>query len=33
MAALLERLLHKDINDVVDLQRKNVAKKKRFGFF
>jgi len=33
MAALLERLLHKDINDVVYLQRKNVAKKKRFGFF
>jgi hypothetical protein len=33
MAALLERLLHKDINDVVQLKRKNVAKKKRFGFF
>ena len=33
MAALLERLLKKDINDVVYLQRKNVAKKKRFGFF
>jgi hypothetical protein len=33
MAALLERLLHKDINDVVYLKRKNVAKKKRFGFF
>jgi len=33
MAALLERLLQKDINDLVYLQRKNVAKKKRFGFF
>ncbi len=33
MAALLERLLHKDINDVVDLKRKNVARSKRFGFF
>ena len=33
MAALLERLLHNDINDVVYLKRKNVAKKKRFGFF
>lgn len=33
MAALLERLLHKDINDVVHLKRKNVARKKRFGFF
>ena len=33
MAALLERLLHKDINDVVYLKRKNVAKKKRFGLF
>ena len=33
MAELLERLLHKDINDVVYLKRKNVAKKKRFGFF
>ena len=33
MAALLERLLHKDINDVVYLKRKNVAKRKRFGFF
>jgi Suppressor of fused protein (SUFU) len=33
MAALLERLLHSDINDVVYLKRKNVARKKRFGFF
>jgi hypothetical protein len=33
MAALLERLLHNDINDVVSLKRKNVAKKKRFGLF
>jgi hypothetical protein len=33
MAALLERLLHNDINDVVDIKRRNVAKKKRFGFF
>ena len=33
MAALLERLLHKDINDVIDLKRKNVAKVKRFGLF
>jgi Suppressor of fused protein (SUFU) len=33
MAALLERLLHKDINDVVYLKRRNVAKKKRFGLF
>ena len=33
MAELLGRLLHKDINDVVYLKRKNVAKKKRFGFF
>jgi hypothetical protein len=33
MAVLLERLLNKDINDVVWLKRKNVAKKKRFGLF
>ena len=33
MAALLERLLHKDINDVVYLNRTNVARKKRFGLF
>ncbi len=33
MAALLERLLHKDINDVVFLKRKNVARKKLFGLF
>jgi len=33
MAQLLERLLHKDINDVFYLKRKNVAKKKRFGLF
>lgn len=33
MAVLLERLLQKDINDVVYLKRRNVAKKKRFGFF
>ncbi len=33
MAALLEKLLHKDINDVVYAKRKNVAKKKRFGVF
>jgi suppressor of fused protein SUFU len=33
MEVLLERLLHRDINDVVELKRRNVAKKKRFGFF
>ena len=33
MAVLLEQLLHRDINDVVDLKRRNVAKKPRFGFF
>lgn len=33
MAALLERLLNKDINDVVYVKRRNVAKKKRFGLF
>jgi hypothetical protein len=33
MAVLLERLLHADINDVVHLKRKNVARKKRFGLF
>jgi hypothetical protein len=33
MAALLERLLHNDINDVVYLKRRNVARKKRFGLF
>ncbi len=33
MAALLEKLLQKDINDVIDPKRKNVAKVKRFGFF
>jgi hypothetical protein len=33
MAALLELLLHNDINDVVDIKRRNVAKKKLFGFF
>lgn len=33
MAALLERLVQNDINDVVDLKRRNVAKKKRFGIF
>lgn len=33
MAVLLERLLNKDINDVVFLKRPNVAKKKRFGLF
>jgi hypothetical protein len=33
MAALLERLLHNDINDVVDIKRRNVAKKKLFGLF
>jgi Suppressor of fused protein (SUFU). len=33
MAVLLERLLHNDINDVVNLKRKNVAKKKLFGLF
>jgi hypothetical protein len=32
MAALLARLLQKDINDVVDPRRRNVAKK-RFGLF
>jgi hypothetical protein len=33
MESLLGRLLHKDINDVVYLKRRNVAKKKRFGLF
>jgi hypothetical protein len=33
MEVLLGRLLHKDINDVVELKRSNVAKKKRFGLF
>jgi hypothetical protein len=33
MAALLERLLHNDINDVVDIKRRNVGKKKLFGLF
>jgi len=33
MEVLLERLLHRDINDVVELKRRNVAKKKRFGLF
>jgi hypothetical protein len=33
MAALLERLVQNDVNDVVDLKRRNVAKKKRFGTF
>jgi hypothetical protein len=33
MAALLERLLQNDINDVVNLKRKNVARKKLFGLF
>jgi hypothetical protein len=33
MAVLLERLLHNDINDVVYLKRKNVARRKRFGLF
>jgi suppressor of fused protein SUFU len=33
MAVLLEKLLHKDINDVVYVKRRNVAKKKRFGLF
>jgi hypothetical protein len=33
MAVLLEKLLHKDINDVVYRERRNVAKKKRFGLF
>lgn len=33
MAALLEKLLHADINDVVYLRRRNVAKRKRFVFF
>jgi hypothetical protein len=33
MAALLERLVQKDINDVIDLKRSNVARKKRFGIF
>jgi hypothetical protein len=33
MAVLLERLLHNDINDVVYLKRRNVARKKRFGLF
>jgi len=33
MEVLLERLLHRDINDVVELKRRNVAKKRHFGFF
>ena len=33
MEVLLERLLHRDINDVVELKRRNVARKKRFGLF
>jgi hypothetical protein len=33
MAALLERLVQNDTNDVVDLKRRNVTRKKRFGFF
>lgn len=33
MTALLERLVQNDINDVVDLKRRNVARKKRFGIF
>jgi hypothetical protein len=33
MESLLGRLLHKDINDVVHLKRRNVARKKRFGLF
>jgi hypothetical protein len=33
MSTLLERLVQKDINDVVDLKRRNVARKKRFGIF
>jgi hypothetical protein len=33
MAALLGLLLHNDINDVVDIKRRNVARKKLFGLF
>jgi hypothetical protein len=33
MEVLLGKLLEKDINDVVYVKRRNVAKKKRFGFF
>ena len=33
MEVLLGQLLEKDINDVVYVKRRNVAKKKRFGFF
>jgi hypothetical protein len=33
MEVLLGKLLQKDINDVVYLKRRNVAKKKRFGLF
>ena len=33
MEVLLGRLLEKDINDVVYVKRRNVGKKKRFGFF
>lgn len=33
MKPLLELLLHNDINDVVDIKRRNVAKKKLFGLF
>ena len=33
MEVLLGKLLEKDINDIVYLKRRNVAKKKRFGLF
>jgi Suppressor of fused protein (SUFU) len=33
MEVLLGRLLHRDINDVVELKRRNVAKRRRFGLF
>jgi hypothetical protein len=33
MEVLLAKLLEKDINDIVYLKRRNVAKKKRFGLF
>jgi hypothetical protein len=33
MEVVLGKLLHKDINDLVYVKRRNVAKKKRFGLF
>lgn len=33
MEELLGKLIEQDINDIVYLKRRNVAKKKRFGLF